>query len=87
MSEQMLQLLQEGLLLVVLLSAPPVVATLVVSFGSSLMQAMTQVQDQTLTRVPRLAAVYVSLAVAAPWIGAQLVAFTRTVFETIAVVG
>lgn len=87
MSDPLIHLLQEGLLLVVLLSAPPIAATLLVSAVSSLMQAMTQVQDEALTRVPRLVAAYASLAVATPWIGAQLLAFTRAVFDTIAVVG
>ena len=87
MNDQVLQLLQEGLLLAVALSAPPVLATLLVSAVSSVFQAMTQVQDDALTRVPRLVAVYASLAVTMPWIGGQLMVFTRTVFETIAGVG
>lgn len=86
MTDQLVSLTQEALLLVVYLSAPPVVATLVVSFAASVVQAMTQVQDETLTRVPRLVAVYASLAVAAPWIGGQLMRFTTVVFETIATV-
>jgi flagellar biosynthetic protein FliQ len=76
-----LQITREALYLVVIVSAPPVLASMIVGLAVSILQATTQVQEQTLTFVPKVIAVFGSLAIAGPWIGAQLVRFTRTVFE------
>lgn len=75
------QVLQEGLYLVLLVSAPPVLASLVVGLAVSLLQATTQLQDHTLTFVPKLVAVLATLAIAGPWIGAQLVRFTQVLLQ------
>jgi flagellar biosynthesis protein FliQ len=71
----LLRLAREGLLLALLLSAPPLAAALLVGLLTGVLQAATQVQEPSLGVVPRLAAVLGSLAVAAPWIGAHLVRF------------
>lgn len=81
MEEYILQVTREGLYLAVLASAPPIVASLVVGLAVSIFQATTQIQEQTLSFVPKLLAVFASLTVAGPWIGRQLLRFTRTLFE------
>lgn len=80
MQEFILQIAREGLLLVLIASAPPLLASMIVGLIVSVMQATTQIQEQTLTFVPKLVAVFFSLVVAGPWIGAQLVQFTHTLF-------
>jgi flagellar biosynthetic protein FliQ len=70
-----LTLAREALLLMVLASLPPVGASLVVGFLMSLVQATTQLQESTLTVVPKLCAAVLSLVIAGPWIGAQLTRF------------
>ena len=87
MTEQIVHLVQEGLLLALLVSAPPLVASLLMALVTATLQTMTQIQDVTLSAVPRLVVVYGSLVIAGPWIGGQLVRFARAVFETIATVG
>ncbi|MBN1944063.1 MAG: flagellar biosynthesis protein FliQ [Bradymonadales bacterium] len=82
-----LQVTREALVLILLLSAPAVLAALVTGLVMSLLQAATQVQEQTLGFVPRLIAVFLALAAAGPWIGAQLVRFTGLLFEGVALVG
>jgi len=82
-TDYILQVVREGLYLVLLVSLPPVLASLVVGLLVSLIQATTQIQDQTLTFVPKLVAVLAALAVAGPWIGAQLVRFTQLVLHGI----
>ena len=67
---------REALLLMVLASLPPIGASLVVGFLMSLFQATTQIQESTLSVVPKLCAAVLALVVAAPWIGAQLSRFT-----------
>lgn len=83
MEGYLLQVAREGLYLVLIASAPPVLASMLVGLVVSVLQATTQIQEQTLTFVPKIVAVFASLVIAGPWIGAQLVRFTRLVFEGI----
>ena len=80
MEEFILQIAREGLMLVLVASAPPLLASMGVGLVVSVMQATTQIQEQTLTFVPKLVAVFLSLVIAGPWIGAQLVRFTHTLY-------
>jgi len=81
--DYILQIAREGLYLALIVSAPPVLTSLFIGLFVSVIQATTQIQEQTLTFVPKLVGVFLSLAITAPWIGAQLVRFTRLVFEGI----
>lgn len=87
MEEMLIQLFREALYLVLLVSAPPVLASMIIGLLVSVFQATTQIQEQTLTFVPKLIGVFASLVIAGPWIGMQLVRFTKALFETIATVG
>lgn len=72
-AELMRQLLREA----IILSAPLLVATMVLSFALSLVQTLTGLQEQALTGVPRLAAIAVILLVAMPWFLDRLATYTR----------
>ncbi len=72
----LLTLGREALQLMVLASLPPVLSSLIVGFLMSLLQAATQVQESTLSVVPRLCAAVLSLVIAGPWIAGQLSRFT-----------
>jgi flagellar biosynthetic protein FliQ len=78
-----LQACREGLLLVLLLSAPPLLASMAVGFVVGVAQAATQIQDQTLAFVPKLVVVLVVLAAMGPLLGAQLVRFTESLLLAI----
>jgi flagellar biosynthetic protein FliQ len=84
--DQIAQFVREGLYLVLLVSAPAVAASLIIGIAVSLLQTATQLQDQTLTFVPKLVVVMLTLAVAGPWAGAQLVRFARAVVGGIAMI-
>jgi flagellar biosynthetic protein FliQ len=71
-----LALAREALVLMVLASLPPIGASLVVGFLMSLLQATTQLQESTLSVVPKLCAAVLALVIAGPWIGGQLTRFT-----------
>ena len=77
---QILALAREALLLMVLASAPPIIASLVIGFLMSLMQATTSIQDSTLSVVPKLCAAVLALVIAGPWIGQQLTRFATQLF-------
>ncbi len=77
----LLALGREALLLVAAVSAPPLAAALLVGLVSGVLQAATQVQEPSLTNVPRLAAVLLALACAGPWIGARVTRFAATCLD------
>ncbi len=79
----LLHLAREALVLVLVISAPPLGAALAVGLVTGVLQAATQVQEQSIGVVPRLAAVLGALAVAAPWIGARAVRFAAECFALV----
>jgi flagellar biosynthesis protein FliQ len=81
--DMLLSLGREALLLMVLASLPPIGASLVVGFLSSHFQATTQIQETTLSVVPKLCAAVAALALAGPWIAAQLMRFTHQLLMAI----
>ncbi len=80
---ELTRLTAETLYLVLLVSAPVLVVSLAVGFTIGLVQAVTQVQEQTLSFVPKLLAVGVALAVGGPWMGGQLLRFTDALWQQI----
>lgn len=81
--EMILSLGREALLLMVLASLPPILASLAVGFLATLFQATTQLQESTLSVVPKLFATALALVIAGPWIGAQLVRFTAQLMNVL----
>ena len=75
MEPALLALVREAVLLTLLVSAPPLLAALAVGVVTGVLQAATQVQEQSVAVVPRLAAVLVALGVSGPWLAARLVRF------------
>ncbi|WP_114395300.1 flagellar biosynthesis protein FliQ [Oleisolibacter albus] len=62
-----LDLLRSGIWAVIWASAPPLMVALVVGFGISLLQALTQIQEATLSFVPKIALIMVSIVIALPF--------------------
>ena len=77
-------MVREGLLLVLVLSGPPLLASLLVGFLLGVFQGATQIQDSTLAFVPKLVVVLLTLIAIGPLLGAQLVRFTQAIFVAIA---
>jgi flagellar biosynthesis protein FliQ len=71
-SELLRQLMKESMIL----SAPLLIVTVVLSFLLSLMQTLTSLQEQSLTTVPRLAAVALILLVGMPWFLGRMATYT-----------
>ena len=72
MDPLLLHVVRETLWVVLLVSAPPIGAALVVGLVTGVLQAATQIQDPAIGVVPRVVAVLGALAVASPWIGARI---------------
>jgi type III secretion protein S len=75
METEAIQFTKEALWLVVLLSAPPIVAATVVALVVAIAQAVTQIQEQTVQHLLKFIAVAVAIAVAAPFLGGSLYHF------------
>ena len=82
-AELTLRVAREGLILVLLISAGPMLASMIVGFVVGVFQATTQIQEQTLSFVPKLIAVFVTLLILGPWMLMQAVRFARVIFESI----
>lgn len=85
MSEELiLQLGQETLKVTALLSAPMLVGALVIGLIISVLQAITQINEATLTFIPKMIVVAVIFLIAAPWMLDVLNQFTVGLFENMA---
>jgi flagellar biosynthetic protein FliQ len=82
-AELTLRIAREALIIVLLISGGPMLAGMIVGFVVSLFQATTQIQEQTLSYVPKLVAVFLSLLVLGPWMMTHAVKFARMVLESI----
>jgi flagellar biosynthetic protein FliQ len=76
-------LLRSGILEILILSAPVLLISLVVGLIVSIIQATTSIQEQTLTFVPKIAAIFFALIFFGPWIFARLVQYTVQLFQQI----
>jgi type III secretion protein S len=83
MNPVLLHLGREAILVVLLVSAPPLGAALAVGLVTGVLQAATGVQDGSVGVVPRLGAVFAALALAAPWIGARVVRFAAECLDLV----
>lgn len=84
MSELMvLDLLKEVMLLTILLASPVLMVTLVVGVVIGLLQAVTQIQEATLTFVPKILAAFATIIVMSPWMLSLFVNRTQQLFAKI----
>lgn len=77
---QVVQLAYQGLLLILILSAPPILVSMFFGIIVAIFQAATQIQEQTLSFTIKLVAVTLTLMFMGPWLGAQIMAFANNIF-------
>ena len=73
-------LFEHTLVTILSVAGPLVVSTMVVGLFVSILQAATQINESTLTFVPKLIVAAILMIVAGPWMLDQLLAFTRSIF-------
>jgi flagellar biosynthetic protein FliQ len=78
--DRALEIGREALTLGLLVSAPILITGLVVGLVLSLLQAITQVQEQTLTFVPKIMAMAIAAILFLPWIAQKLINFAADMF-------
>ncbi len=82
-AQMVLTMGQDALLMLLMVSAPILGIVLLVGLVISLFQAITQINEATLTFIPKLIAAMLALAIAGPWMLSMLVDFIRRTIETI----
>ncbi|CAN5696258.1 N/A [soil metagenome] len=75
------QLAAEGLWMILILSLFPLLASLIVGLVVSLFQALTQIQEQTLTFVPKIIATILVIMITAGWMMENLKSFAERAFD------
>ena len=87
MSEDVvLHLGQNALKTLAMLSAPLLLSTLVIGLVISIFQALTQINENTLTFVPKMIVIAIILVLAGPWMLDVMSAYTVNLFESIATI-
>lgn len=83
-TSQIVALAYQGLLLILILSAPPVLISMFLGTIVAIFQAATQIQEQTLPFVVKLVAVTLTLIFMGGWLGAQIMSFASNIFTNFA---
>lgn len=78
-----LSVLSQGIILVLLLSAPMLITGLIVGFTVALLQTVTSIQEQTLSFVPKAFAVFLVLILVTPWILQTAVGYLARLYAQI----
>lgn len=81
--EMVMTIAERALVITMLLAAPLLLAALVTGLVIGAFQAATQINEMTLSFIPKLAAIAVTLVVAGPWMIKVLVSYTRELFTSI----
>ena len=79
-----LDILREAFIRILLISGPALLIGMLVGLGISIFQATTQIQEQTLSFVPKLIAIFLTLILAGNFMLNLLLNFTKTIFKMIA---
>jgi flagellar biosynthetic protein FliQ len=81
---QFLDIGREAIWLTLKIGGPLLIVALVVGFAISLVQALTQIQEMTLSFVPKILAIFLSLMLFLPYMGFLLESFSQELFVRIA---
>ena len=82
-SETVIEFAKQGIILTILLSMPMLALGLIVGLVVSIFQAVTSIQEMTLTFVPKIIAVFLGLLLFAPWMLEKITSFTNRIIENI----
>lgn len=81
--ETVVDLGQQALMVIVLLSAPVLLTALVIGLAIGMIQAATQIQEMTLSFIPKLLGMFVALLIAGHWMLDLVVDYTLRMYESI----
>jgi flagellar biosynthetic protein FliQ len=82
-AQQVFTLGQQGLMLMLTVAAPMLITVLIVGLAVSVLQAVTQINEATLSFVPKVIAAVIVLAIAGPWMLTTLVEYIQRTLQSI----
>lgn len=82
---EVLDIAREGIWTLIIISAPMMIVGLVVGVVIALVQALTQIQEMTLVFVPKILAIFVTMLITLPFIGAAMAGYMTHVVDLIVV--
>ena len=82
-AQEAVDLGRQAIVVTLLVGSPVLVAGMLVGLIISLVQAVTQIQEQTITAVPKLVAMLLAIAVLSPWLINQMVQYAHELLSTI----
>jgi len=82
-----LYMAKEAIGTVILIGGPLLGTSLIVGLLVSLFQSMTQIQEQTLTFIPKVAAIIIIMLILGPWMLSVMTAYTSNIFKQLASLG
>ena len=82
-ADLVIQLAQEALMVVLLVSAPMLGLGLTVGLMVSVFQATTSIQEQTLAFIPKIIAVFVAILIFGPWMLSMMIEFFTSIFTNL----
>lgn len=71
------QITNEAILITIMVSLPGIVVSLAIGVAVAVFSATTQIQEQALSFVPKMIAVFAVLAATAPWVGSTMLRFAE----------
>ena len=81
--ETVMEIGRQALEMTLILSGPLLLAALVTGLIVSIFQAATQINEQTLSFIPKLVVMFITLVVAGPWMLQMMTDYIRRLFESI----
>jgi len=80
---QIIELGQQTMLTILIMSAPMLGFGLIVGLSVSIFQTITSIQEQTLTFVPKIVAVFASVIIFGPWLLSIIINYTNELFNNL----
>ena len=81
--DQVVSLVVDAMSVALKIALPVLLVALVVGLAVSIFQAVTQIQEQTLSFIPKVIAMALVIVVAGPWMLGQIVSYTQNLYESI----
>lgn len=86
-ADHVLDLARESILVMIKIGAPVMVVALLVGVAIALIQALTQMQEMTLSFVPKVLAIFITILLSLPFMVNTLIGFGENLFRQIAMLG
>ncbi|MCM1182846.1 MAG: flagellar biosynthesis protein FliQ [Roseburia sp.] len=83
--ETVVDIMQEGLFVVLKTAAPPLLVSLVIGLAVSIFQTVTSIQEQTLTFVPKVVGMFLTLMLLGHWMLTEMVTYMTNLWQNFSV--